>query len=396
MKDALMAAIMKAVADEQQERQDHERMFRMTLDDYGLSASLNLWRSLEFCTNNRGQKLHLRSYASKGPHKGIVVQIHGYGAHCSRINTALLAQHFTARQYHYVAFDLHGHGYSQGDRHMILDHQHLLDDVSAVLHAIYRPDDAEDSADMTDDAPDSFDTPTVPAEPSSNDPAQPTKSPAHHIILPPQLLFTPFYLMGSSLGGALSMLFSQHLQNPPTPTSIFCAPVAHAPEPAWRGAFRGCILCAPSLAVKKPNVAVLAALEYLVVPVVPSMPIPSAFWQGLPDDAIWESPEYIRYVHSDAKAGLSSCGSMAFRTAQSVLKLGDVVQQGLPDSDFPILILHDKEDRICMYEGSERVRSCVRDPTKVEIVDIPGGLHDVITNQMDSVLGHIDAWLEKL
>lgn len=378
----------------------------------GKLSELNLPQSPEFVINSRGQRLHVRTSASQGPCKGLVVNLHGYGAHCSRVNFSALSSHFTSMQYHYVAFDFHGHGYSEGERHFIADHRHLLDDLGSVLAALYREEEqktpspalapiaAAATAATTTDA-------HAPAPASAAPPAAAGDSQPLNILLPPLLTCTPFYLLGSSLSGALSLLYAQHLCNPPEKTApeggVFCMPAQGAQasgpprEPTWRSAFRGCILVAPALALKKPHAIVLSLLEYVVVPLVPTMLVPSWIGAQLPDSQTWESPGYIAYVVSDKaeNGGLSSGSGICFRTAQSVLKMGDEVQANLPHSDFPVLILHDPNDAICLYSGSDRARGLVPDPAKVELVDMPGALHDVLTNRLDEALGKIDAWLER-
>ena len=95
-----------------------------------------LTRSGEYVTNSRGQRLHLRT-AQASSAKGLILYVHGIGAHCSRPNTKYFSSFFTTKlNYHYAAFDFHGHGYSEGERGFINTYDDLLDDLSSVLSAL--------------------------------------------------------------------------------------------------------------------------------------------------------------------------------------------------------------------------------------------------------------------
>lgn len=63
--------------------------------------------------------------------KGIVHLIHGLGEHSGRYDH--IGKALTKTGYHLAAFDLRGHGLSQGQRGHIPDFDHLIDDVKLFL-----------------------------------------------------------------------------------------------------------------------------------------------------------------------------------------------------------------------------------------------------------------------
>ncbi|MCB2202870.1 lysophospholipase [bacterium] len=65
------------------------------------------------------------------PVKGVVNLVHGLGEHSGRY--AHIAEALTKAGYHFIAFDLRGHGLSKGKRGHTPNYDQLLDDVSLFL-----------------------------------------------------------------------------------------------------------------------------------------------------------------------------------------------------------------------------------------------------------------------
>jgi lysophospholipase len=81
-----------------------------------------------------GTKLFARHYAASGPSKGKVLVNHGYGDHSGRyvgLLSALADAGFDA-----LAYDMRGHGRSEGSRALILSFDEYVDDCRAAHHAL--------------------------------------------------------------------------------------------------------------------------------------------------------------------------------------------------------------------------------------------------------------------
>lgn len=77
-------------------------------------------------------KLFGRIWMSPSPTpKGLVFLVHGLGEHSGRY--ADLADTFNQQGYHLAAFDLRGHGLSQGKRGHTPSYEHLLDDIEIFI-----------------------------------------------------------------------------------------------------------------------------------------------------------------------------------------------------------------------------------------------------------------------
>lgn len=322
---------------------------------------LNLHRSTEFVTNSRGQKLHIRTHACANVKKckGLVISLHGIGAHISRINQAHWAKSMTeTNNYHYVCLDFHGHGHSEGDRAMINNYRDLLDDITSLLNALYR----------------------IPSD----------EVQTHcNISLPPlRAASCPFYVMGNSLGGAVSLLFTHLATSPTTP----------AEAQGWTGACKGAILASPALSIKKPADIIINILDYVIVPLFPTSHVPHIFTSLKSDDLIWDRPEYIDYVTADGyPVGLSNREPITFKSAQSVLRMSDAINELLPrmGNDMRVLVLMDPNDQVCQFSGVEKLQelSPLNERGLIKVVPMVDGRHDVLTNQMDRAMEIIGQWL---
>jgi alpha-beta hydrolase superfamily lysophospholipase len=79
-----------------------------------------------------GLKLFGRAWVSPASHiKGIVYLIHGIGEHSGRYSH--IGKAFNEAGYHMAAFDLRGHGLSEGKRGFSPSLDHLLDDIALFL-----------------------------------------------------------------------------------------------------------------------------------------------------------------------------------------------------------------------------------------------------------------------
>ena len=329
-------------------------------------ASLSLAASEEWVTNSRGLRLHVRTATSKtAGAKGIVVFVHGIGAHCSRPNWTLLSKYFTeSLGYHYAAFDFAGHGYSAGLKGYIGSPEDLLDDLSSFLDVLYRPSSSSSDSSQV----------KLPALDPSN---------------------TPFFLLGSSMGGAVSLLLAHLATQSSDVKREALRGVAH-----WGRACSGCILSAPALLISKPPAAIIFVLDWIVSPLLPTALLPAAFSSSKPDSLTWELDAYGDYVQADP---LSRSGPLMFRTAGSVVRLIDAVGDAVPaigggsgEGGLRVLVLMDPDDGICLFAGAERLQemSPLAARGGVKLVPMPGARHDVLTNRMDEAVEVVAQWLQ--
>lgn len=79
-----------------------------------------------------GLALHTRCWPAAEPH-AIVVLTHGFGEHCGRYEG--LAQALNAAGYSLFAYDLRGHGLSEGPRGFVAGYSELLDDQERIIAA---------------------------------------------------------------------------------------------------------------------------------------------------------------------------------------------------------------------------------------------------------------------
>jgi alpha-beta hydrolase superfamily lysophospholipase len=74
-----------------------------------------------------GIRLHTRTWAARGEARGRVLLVHGLGEHSGRYQH--VADHLTGRGIGVVAFDLRGHGLSEGRRGRLRSFDFFLEDI---------------------------------------------------------------------------------------------------------------------------------------------------------------------------------------------------------------------------------------------------------------------------
>lgn len=322
-------------------------------------------KGTEFVTNGRGQVLHVRTSAAVAVPKGAIVYLHGLHAHCSRVHMEVYADELNKLGFHYAALDFHGHGYSQGERGVIASHEDLVDDAASLLTALYRDGNVvSDSAKLRIHCP--------PLDPSS----------------------CPFYFMGSSMGGGVSLLLAH----------MCFSRADHVQADRYAAACRGCILAAPAIAIKLPWFAprfVIGSLQtvmsWTVLPLLPSLALPGAPLTSpcAATHPVWDTDEYVAYVEADAA---THHGQLYFKTLFSVLELANHAQNvihQLTHERMRVIAFMDPDDTVTDIYGVRMLQSAapIAAAGLVSVVDMPRAKHDVLTNRMDDVWRHISAWL---
>ena len=147
------------------------------------SNSINLPKTDEYIINNRGQRLHVHSYWPNHSCKSLVIFCHGYASHINRPIHGYISKQYNDNDIGYITIDISGHGYSDGIKGYVDNYSDAIDDILSLLISLYSP------------------TTTSNATATSN-------------LQRSGLGQLPFYFMGHSMGGAISINIANILSNP--------------------------------------------------------------------------------------------------------------------------------------------------------------------------------------
>lgn len=316
------------------------------------SAHPNLPNSLEYVTNSRGQKLHIRTYwPCEGSVKYIVVALHGHAGHSSRPTHAYIARELNAHNIAYVTLDFHGHGYSEGDRCRIVQYHDLIDDVMSLLSAIYMPTH------------------------------YPTDS--IRIRIPSIAQQLPFFICGLSMGGATALAVSNTIRDDSRYVKI-------------HQQFRGLILAAPMIQIAGVSPVIKTTMELPLQRIMDKIPIDVS--QYVNNDDIWR-PHYSDYVNQDSypknSQGLTFHGVPWVTTLQSLVQFVEDMPAILPKIDCPFIVLHDPHDIITKIDGSYALMT-ESTSTHKHMVSMLGAKHDLMANRTHRFIHRVIDWMRDL
>jgi alpha-beta hydrolase superfamily lysophospholipase len=328
----------------------------------------NLQNTERYIINNRNEKLHTRHfYTDKYPPKAIIICLHGYGSHINRIIYKNLYENLTNNGYSFIGLDFHGHGYSDGERALVKNYVHLIDDALCLLLDIF------------------------------------TNIPNRYGFQVPQVFQkkTPFYIMGHSMGGSIAILTSLLLNVPNTVTftSTFYKENKDTIQTQIAPFFKGTILLCPAVElINLPFVNTI--VNQLSFSYTSNYSIPKfIFDESKYNSSIWSCPKYLKYIEDDGfpnnPNGIGYGGNIKFGTLCSILKLSETVKKNIERINFPFIVMHDSiGDIIVKSSGSKLLidNSKSRDRIYIEIKD---GLHDILANKKDETIKHILKWLNK-
>ena len=372
----------------------------------------NILKSPEYVTNSRGQILHVRSWLDiqddKSKPSALVFFLHGYkiiipiitctvyskcfeifihryASHISRPVHEKIARDLNTHNIGYITLDFHGHGHSDGLRALVTSYVDLVDDIVSLLLAVYSTSTVNPEQNYR--VAQTFDTDV------------------------------PFFIMGHSMGGAITLLTANFL----TRSTLSTLPSEDirftSIEKQWKGknksfdiilcinvcmyvgicsAFKGCLLYSPAVEVSSPSIFIRGLLTYVLVPLIPTVEIPPSFSSMSDNTLIWEDPIYIDYVVADAHpAGLSWGGSLRIQTAWALLNAADEVKASIANMTYPFIVFHDPEDAICRIKGSEMLLtgSTLLPESDKKLVTVDGGRHDLITNRLQDMITQSVEWI---
>lgn len=351
--------------------QKSDLLFFGNLSEQNLSQ-YNLPRTDEFVMNTRQQKLHVRSVwpSESTSCKGVVLFLHGYAAHSNRPTLHYLSNCFSSNDFALISMDFHGHGYSEGERGLVSDPCHLIDDTLCVLLALYGLNDND-------------------CESTSN-----IKQPINGL---------PLFIMGHSMGGGTAIAVSHllsgaDLSHPHIQTTVFSI-YQDVIRKEITHHYRGTLLLCPVITLSSlPSIAIRTML-YGLTRLPPTCCIPTwIFKESTLNYLCWPSPLYRKYVEQDGYPsnpnGLSYGGNIQLGTLNSIFKLAEYVQQIVPTTSFPFIVFHDPKDATLEITGSQMLarQSTSTDKTMVEVYD---GFHDLLANNIVQVSEWCVHWIEK-
>jgi alpha-beta hydrolase superfamily lysophospholipase len=337
---------------------------------------ISLKQTNEFVTNTRGQRLHLRSsWPTSIPCKAVVVLCHGYASHINRPHFKFISKQFSGHGIALIAFDFHGHGFSNGTRALVNHPDDLLDDLFSVLRVIY--------------------------------------SESVHFVVNSDTFFVqkmaksvPFFLMGQSMGGATCLRASHILQKAKerelSPSQLLL-PAGNSlgvnmyPVELLSDLFAGCVTICPPIVVNMPHPLLRFLVEYTVVPFMGEEVIPEYLSPSGNDEDFFIDASYIEYVKRDRfpdhEDGLSWGSNYRYKTALSMLDLASATRSIIPEINFPFLVLHDPDDKVCLIPGTRELIANSATPLKDKLLaSIADGRHDILINKLTIAMEVISDW----
>eukprot|EP00752_Nemacystus_decipiens_P011577 g10281.t1 len=323
------------------------------------ALDFNLPKGDKFFLNSRGQRLHLRTFLPEGgvEMKALLFWYHGYAAHVNGPTLLDFTRGMAASGYAVIAVDQHGHGYSDGATVMIADYKHLLDDNLGILDVVMNgtPDGEQCSLGLGGDVRD-------------------------------KMAKLPFFFGGQSMGGSLSLLMALRVWRDSSRS-----------EMASR--FMGTLLNCPAIKANPPPKPILMLLKHVIAPLFPTRQIPRFLENVSVPELVWVNPEHMEMGAMDKvglPGGLGWPGTMRLGTGSTLLDMLAELDSRLSEISFPFLVLHDPDDGVVRFEGTEKLLKEATTPADVprskEIKEMQGLKHDLVSNASPQMLEAYIDW----
>ncbi|CAM9770803.1 unnamed protein product [Ectocarpus sp. 13 AM-2016] len=323
------------------------------------ALDFNLPKGDNFFLNSRKQRLHLRTFLPETgvEMKALLFWYHGYAAHINGPTFREFAEGMSAGGYAVIAVDQHGHGYSDGATVLMNDYKHLLEDNIAILDVVTRgtPDGERSNLGLDPDIRD-------------------------------KMTQLPFFFGGQSLGGGLSLLMAMQLKNDTT-------------RPNVGARLLGVMANCPAIRANPPKEPVLFLLKHVVAPLFPSRQIPRFMEKVSVPELVWLKSEHVEMGALDKvgqPGGLGWPGTMRFGTGSQLIDMLGELYSRLSEVDFPFLVLHDPEDGIVRFEGTQKLLDEASTPADVprgkEVKEMLGLKHDLLSNATTQMLAAYTDW----
>lgn len=307
---------------------------------------------------------------------GIVVFLHGYAAHANRPIHLWLSKSFVGQQLAYVTVDFHSHGHSPGLKGYIKNVEYLIDDAISLLIALYSL----------------------------------SKESATHSLFSTASPEIPFFLIGHSMGGGISMILSDlltHIKTRPISDTKFYGNfsfdvykvLAKRSVDKVARQFSGCVLISPLIELLPYPTFVRRILNFLFVPFFAQISL-SRGGDGRDEgnEDIWIHKTYVDYIASDGfpknPFGLSYGGSVRIGTLATLLHVSECAKASSTTASYPYILIHDPADKIVKYTGTLHFHSTAPSSDK-QLVIIRGSLHDPIANRLGLFSEMAISWIRQ-
>lgn len=332
----------------------HETSAQADTHNSKTAADFNAPQTENIMINEAGYRLHIRS--SQLPIsqcRAVMYYVHGYGAHVNRPEVIKMIRYMNERGVCVLCFDQQGHGYSEGIRALVEHHDHLVRDLLQFVSFFSIQDT----------------------------PATQERFILDSLLTPSYLdglRNLPFFITGASMGGAVAALASLSLRQ--------CE------------RFVGMALLAPALRFTLPNCLVKNILKYTIGMLYPAAQMPASATAVTNNSYIWSDPEVLLYAELDTYGKPGALGynvGMRYGTACMFMELQSALDAHLADITSPFLIIHDPDDKICIYDGSVNMMEVTSTAVKnKEIAQVPGWLHGLLGNKNTEICDMIIAFME--
>ncbi|XP_048879593.1 monoglyceride lipase-like [Brienomyrus brachyistius] len=273
--------------------------------------------SRDHIVNADGQRLFCRYWVPEEPPRGLLFVAHGVGEHCGRYSS--LAQSLSQRGLIVFAHDHVGHGRSEGERMMVRDFK------------VYIRDSLQ-----------------------------------HVDLMKEQYPGLPLFILGHSMGGAISIL---------------CA--CERPSD-----FTGVVLISPMVQLNPESASPFKVfMAKLLNHVLPSLSLGSI-------DSKWISRDQ-KEVESYDTDELNHHGGLSVAFAMQLVGAARLVERAIPTVTWPFLLLHGDADKLCNISGSHMMLEKAQSTDKQ--LKVYNGAYHVLHHELpettECVLRDITDWV---
>lgn len=352
---------------------DEEQEWKQSIqdeDDEEALAKIKSWNLPQtdgFFEAPSGNRLHVRAVlpVTQAP-KAVLLYCHGLNGH---VNGSWYAGHFmpliASKGFAIFAVDIMGHGYSEGERSFVQEWDAVFDDLSAFLEALFG---------VAEPAPDEEDF-------NAGVSAQVL---AHIRSL-------PIFVTGQSMGGMICMYVGLRLQNNEKLQSKFC----------------GAVLGSPSLAVDLPAAPVRFLLRNIVVPLFKSHEMPPWISSSSKSMPSWSYDLANPTMRQQAEMDIRDCADrfpgealgwqkgMRWGTAAAFSDVFSRIEEDMDDIEYPFLVMHDPDDKVCFISGSEKLMELSSSDDKTLNRVSARGVHCLPMFATEEYVSAMAAWMHR-
>nr|XP_023691085.1 monoglyceride lipase isoform X1 [Paramormyrops kingsleyae] len=277
------------------------------------------YSDLRHFVNADGQHLFCRYWEPEGPPRALVFVVHGAAEHCGSYDD--VAQTLMKRNLLVFAHDHVGHGKSEGKRLVVRDFQVYIRDATQ-----------------------------------------------HVAIMKKRYPGLPIFLLGHSMGGAISILTA-----------------CEQPED-----FAGVVLIAPLVQTNPESATPFKVfLAKCLFHILPSLPLGSL-------DSKWVSRN-MKQVEAYDNDELVYRGGLPVSFVMHILNATERINKAIPTIKWPFLLLHGDHDKLCDIGGSQIMyEKALSTDKKLKVFDgAYHALHHELPELADLVLKEIGIWVEE-